>query len=63
MALLDKYHRTINQNKLAKVVTLAEGKKESVNIGQVKEVQKLLLTELSKYDDDRILQLINKFRK
>lgn len=52
----------INQNKLAKAVTLAEGGKQNLSIGQVKEVQKLLLTELAKYDDKKVIELLNKFR-
>lgn len=63
MAEEDRYHRPINQNELSRVVTLTEGKKESISIAQVKEVMKLLFQELSKYNNEVILQLINKFRK
>lgn len=52
----------INQNKLARAITLAEGGKVNLSIGQVKEVQKLLLKELAKYDDLQVLKLLDKFR-
>lgn len=55
--------KAINQNELAKVVTLAEGKKINVNIGQAKELLQLVLEELGKYEDEQILKLINKHRK
>ena len=54
--------KNINQNEIAKVVTLAEGKKISVNIGQAKELIQLILEELGKYEDEQILKLINKHR-
>jgi hypothetical protein len=53
----------INQNNLAKAITLSEGKKHNLNIGDVKEVIKLTLIELGKFEDADILKLINKHRK
>lgn len=53
----------INQNELAKAVAAVEGKKVQVNIAQIKEVMKCLLTELSWFDDTAIMALINKYRK
>lgn len=53
----------INQNDLAKVISESEKGKSQVNIAQIKEVQKCLLQELSKYTDEEILELINKIRK
>jgi hypothetical protein len=55
--------KSINQNELAKIITLGEGKKISLPIGQVKEVIKLTLMELGKFDDEQILKLINKYRE
>jgi len=54
--------KSINQNELAKVVTLAEGKKNILKIGDVKEVIQLVLEELGKFEDEQILMLINKHR-
>lgn len=53
----------INRNNVAKIVAAAEGKKIQVNIAQIKEVQKCVLKELSRYPDDEILGLISKIRK
>ncbi|MBE3094318.1 MAG: hypothetical protein IMZ52_04745 [Actinobacteria bacterium] len=55
--------KNINQNEIAKVITLAEGKKINLSIGQCKEVIHLTLEELAKYEDEQILKLINKHRK
>lgn len=53
----------INQNNLAKLISESEKGKIQVNIAQIKEVQKCLLIELSKFPDEEILKLINKIRK
>jgi hypothetical protein len=53
----------INQNNLAKAITLSEGKKHTLNIGDVKEVIKLTLIELAKFEDEDILKLIKKYRE
>ena len=52
----------INRNKMAQQVAAKEGKKIQVNIGQIKEIQKLVLLELSTYSDKEILSLIAKVR-
>ena len=54
--------KQINQNELAKVITLAEGKKIDMTIAQVKECIQLTLEELGKYEDWQIMKLINKHR-
>lgn len=53
----------INENKLARTISVYEGLKVQVNIAQIKEVQRVLLEELACYSDRNILALINKFRK
>lgn len=53
----------INQNDLAQLISESEMGQIQVNIAQIKEVQKYLLQELSKYSDEEILELINKIRK
>ena len=37
----------INQNKLAKSISEAEGKREEVNIAQIKEIMKITLEHLA----------------
>ena len=51
----------INLNKLAREVTLREGKKVSVNIGQTKEIIKLTLEELSKESPSDVLKLLERY--
>lgn len=53
----------INLNELAKEVTLAEGLKESVSIGQVKEVMKLVLIELAEMEPWDATETIHYYRK
>jgi len=54
----------INENDLALRVAKAEGKKEQIDIAQIKEVQKIILEELAKEktkgNSDGILKLISK---
>ena len=49
---------TINQQWLSEEVARLEGKKEEVDIGQIKEIQKIILEILSEYDEDEVLDLI-----
>lgn len=53
----------INLNSLAKEITLKEGKKRELNIGDVKEVLRLTLESLSNYSDEDIIKLIKRYRK
>jgi hypothetical protein len=53
----------INQNTIAKTITLAEGKKHTLNIGDVKEVIKLTLIELAKFEDEEVLKLLKKYKQ
>ena len=48
---------------MAEVVTLREGGRESVNIAQVKEVQRLTLEYLAGFSIFSIWKLIRKVRK
>ena len=49
---------TINQQWLSEEVARLEGKKDEVDIGQIKEIQKIILELLSEFDEDEILDLI-----
>lgn len=53
----------INLNKLAREVTLREGKKKSISIGQVKECQKLTFEELAKHSPADILKMLERYLK
>jgi len=55
--------KIINLNVLAKKVTLAEGKKKSINIGQVKEVINITLKELAKFSYVDLWGLFYKAKK
>ena len=55
--------KKISENELAKAVAKVEGKKVSVNIGQIKEVMKCLLDKLAGYDAVEVLMLVNKHKK
>jgi len=52
----------INLNKISEIVTKREGLKKNVDIGQVKEVQKLTFEELGKFSDEQIIEVINRYR-
>jgi len=53
----------MNLNDLAKEITLQEGKKISLPIGQVKEVMKILLTELAAIEEVEAIAVIRRYRK
>ena len=53
----------INKNDLAREISLLEGKKESVNIAQIKEVLKYTLEILSRYSNEEVIQLLDNVRK
>jgi hypothetical protein len=53
----------IDRNKMATVVTIAEGLKKSTNIGQVKEVQRLTLEYLSVCNIFAVWALLRKVRR
>ena len=53
----------VNLNDLAKRVTLAEGKKINLSIGQVKEVIRLTLIELAKLELVELAQVLRRYQK
>ena len=53
----------INEEWLAEEITKAEGKKESVNIAQVKEVLRITLDILASIKEDDVSQLLKKHRR
>jgi len=55
--------RKVNLNTLAKTVALKEKGKKEISIAQVKEVMKVLFTELSHESDATIIGVINKYRR
>ncbi len=55
--------KRINMNTVAREITLAEGKKKSINIGQVREVLKLFLERLAKETDFvNVIELIDRYK-
>lgn len=52
----------MNLNKLARAITLKEGKKIQISIAQVKEVMKILLTELAMLDDKEVQRILRRYR-
>ena len=54
----------MNQNELAKAITLEEGKKRSVDNAQVKEIMKIHYQKLKKhFNEDQILRIVDKYGK
>ncbi len=51
----------INLNQLASEVTLAEGKKISLNVGQVKEVMKIVFSRLAKMNVLEIAEILKRY--
>jgi hypothetical protein len=50
-----------NLNDFAKMVTLAEGKKISISIAQVKEVIRIVLLELALMPESEALRMIGRY--
>jgi len=50
----------MNLNEIAKNITLKEGKKVSLPIGQVKEVIRLFIEEMGKYTPDDIIKMMQR---
>ncbi len=51
----------MNLNELAKKVTLKEGLKQSISIAQVKEVIRIVFTELNGMHDPEILSMVRRY--
>jgi hypothetical protein len=54
---------TVNMNDFAKEVTLSEGKKSSVGIGDVKEILSIALTMLAKLNEEDLAELLSRYSK
>lgn len=52
----------INLNDFAKRVAAREGKKKSENIGQIKEITKIVFQELGLLEDREVTILLNRYR-
>lgn len=52
----------MNLNKLARKITEKEGKKKSLSIAQVKEVMRILLTELAFMEFSEVHKILNRYR-
>jgi len=52
----------IDLNKLAKEITVKEGKKISLPIGQVKEVLRISLLKLKEYSLGEIMELLKRIK-
>jgi hypothetical protein len=53
---------SVNLNQLAKDITLLEGGRISLPIGQVKEVMKILLEKLAAMSDADVTKVLNRYR-
>ena len=53
----------MDMREFAKIVTLKEGKKESVSIAQVMEILKIAFTQLGKMTDQDVIRIINRYRR
>lgn len=53
----------VNMNEFAKEVTLAEGKKHSVGLGDVKEILSITLTMLAELSEEELSELLSRYRK
>ena len=53
----------MNLNDLAREITLKEGKKISLPIGQVKEVIRLVFVKLARYDPAVVEMILRRYRK
>jgi len=51
----------MNLNELAREITLIEGLKKSVSIAQVKEILKITLKTLAKYDESEVLKILKRY--
>lgn len=52
----------VNLNEFAREVTLEEGKKESVNMAQVKEVLSITLTKLAALPQEQLDELLSRYK-
>jgi hypothetical protein len=59
----DLWEVKLNLNDLAKEITLQEGGKVNLSIAQVKEVMKILLTELANMTTGEVEDVLRRYRK
>ena len=59
----DLWEVKLNLNDLAKEITLQEGGKVKLSIAQVKEVMKILLTELANMTTGEVEDVLRRYRK
>jgi hypothetical protein len=52
----------VDLNEFAKEITLLEGKKESVNMGQVKEILSITLKKLAALEPPQVDELLSRYR-
>jgi hypothetical protein len=53
----------INMNKMANVVAAREAGGEQVNIAQIKQVISIFMEELGKFDDEHVMEVVNRYRR
>ena len=53
----------INMNAMANRVAMGEGGRTEVNIAQIKEVMHVFLEELSRYNDEEILEVVKRYKE
>lgn len=53
----------MNLNKFARRVTLAEGKKVQISIAQVKEVIRIVLSEMAALPPEEAIKMIKRYAK
>lgn len=52
----------MNLNEFAKEITLQEGKKRQVSIGQVKEIMRLVFMKLAREPDMEVIRLVKRYK-
>ena len=62
-SLKESTMQAINLNAMANRVALGEGGRTEVNIAQIKEVMKIFLEELARYNDEEILEVVKRHKK
>ena len=60
--MTEKYTKAgkINEQWLAEEIAKAEGKKESVNIAQIKEILRITLEQLAALEPEEVIELLAK---
>jgi hypothetical protein len=53
----------MNLNDMARRITLEEGKKKNLTIGDVKEVMRLTFIDLGTFEDKEVIKTLNRYRK